>query len=126
MSPVGLQLHPAQLHAHRALRVVGLVRDGGAQRAHAGRRHRVVVSAGRGRVALPGAVPVRLVVVVVVVVLLCGVTLRGQAEVRPQLWEEQRRLTTVLLQGLNEGSVHHHKALEEDSTKTCEYIEPHR
>ncbi len=31
--PVGLQLHPAQLHAHRALCIVGLVRHGGAERA---------------------------------------------------------------------------------------------
>lgn len=84
VSPVGLQLHPPQLHAHGALCTVGLVRDGGAQRAHPGRGHRVVVGGGCGRAALPGRASVRLVVVVVVV-LLCRVALRGQAEVRPQL-----------------------------------------
>lgn len=85
-SPVGLQLHPAQLHAHRALGAVGLVRDGGAERADPGRGHRIVLSGGRGGAALAGRVSVRLVVVVVVVLLLRRVALRRQTEVRPQLW----------------------------------------
>lgn len=66
---------------------MGLVRDGGAQRADPGRGHGVIMGGGGGgrRAALAGRVPARLVVVVVV--LLGRVALRGQAEVGPQLWE---------------------------------------
>lgn len=85
--PVGLQLHPAQLHAHGALCIVGLVGDGGAERADPGRGHRVVVSGDGRRPALVGGVSVRLAVIVHVI-LIGWVALRGQTEVRPQLWTQ--------------------------------------
>lgn len=82
--PVGLQLHPAELHADRALCIVGLVRNSRTERAHAGRRHGVVVNSDGRRPALVARVSLRLAGVVVL--LLVGrVALRGQAEVGPQL-----------------------------------------
>lgn len=67
--PVGLQLHPAQLHAHGALRAVGLVRDGGAERADPRRGHGVVVGGDGSRSALVGGVSLRLGVLVNVVLI---------------------------------------------------------
>lgn len=82
--PAGLKLHPAQLHAHGALCIVGLARDAGAERAYSGGGHGVVVSRDGGRPAWVGGASLRLAVVVSVL-LLGRVALGGQAEVRPQL-----------------------------------------
>lgn len=64
--PVGLQLHPAQLHANRALRIVRLVGHRGAEGADARRGHCVVVSS-RRHPALVGGVSVWLCIVVHIV-----------------------------------------------------------
>lgn len=82
--PVGLQLHPAQLHAHWALCIVGLVWDGGAEGADSGGGHCVIVSSDGRRSALVGGVSFW-ICVVVHVLLLGWVALWGQTEVRPQL-----------------------------------------
>lgn len=92
--PVGLQFHPAELHADRALCILGLVRDGGAERAHTGGSDRVVVGGvGRRRAPVGGA---SLRFVVLVDVLLVGhVALRRQTEVRPQLCVEKTHVATA-------------------------------
>lgn len=87
--PVGLQLHPAQLHAHRPLCIMGLVWDGGAERADSWGGHGVVVSGHRRRPALVGWVSLCLCVIVHVV-LLGWVAFWGQTEVRPQLWSRHK------------------------------------
>lgn len=83
-SPVGLELHPAQLHAGGPLIAVGLVGHRGAERADPGGGHGVVVDGRSVHVALVGGMALRLGVVLHVV-LIGGVALRGQAEVGPQL-----------------------------------------
>lgn len=84
-SPVGLELHPAQLHAGGSLFAVGLVWHRGAERADPRGGHSVVVDGRRVHVALVGGMSLWLSVVLHVV-LISGVALWGQAEVRPQLW----------------------------------------
>lgn len=66
---------------------MGLVWDGGAERADPRGGHGVVVSGDGRRPALVGGVPLRLRVVVHVL-LLGRVAFWRQAEVRPQLWTQ--------------------------------------